>query len=125
MMAEAQTPQQPRSSSSGEKATADKPRNIVDWPPEGKPRAEAMAELEEERDAQAEFNDEMTEIQVNQLKAIKDKIGFPQPKEDASKAREEAKEAFLAMTDPKKKEAALKGEIKARADRDKAAAEKK
>lgn len=125
MTAEQTPPQQPRGAGSGDKANAVRGRNIVDWPPEPKSHDDAVDELEAEAEAQADFNAELNNIQTQQIAEMKDKIGFPQgDPENADKIREEAKEAFLAANDPKKKEAALKGEMKARAEREKAAAQK-
>jgi len=122
-MPETQTPpQQQRGAGTGEKANATRSRNIVDWPPEPKPHAEHVDELEAERDAQADFNNEMHELQVNQIKAFTEKVRKPVDLEENEEVREEAKEAFEAATDPKKKESALKGDMEARAKRDKAAA---
>ena len=114
---------QPRGAGSGEKANATRSRNIVDWPPQPEAHADAVEKLDAERDAQAFYNDEMNKLQTEQVAALKDKIGFPQGEPATpEEQRKAAMDAFVNATDPKKKEAALKGEMEARAKRDKAQA---
>lgn len=114
---------QPRGAGSGEKANATRSRNIVDWPPEPKSHEEHVDELETEAQAQADYNAELNAIQTKQAADLKEAIGFPQgDPSDADDQREAAKEAFLNASDPEKKKAALKGEMDARAKRDKAQA---
>jgi hypothetical protein len=117
-----QQPQtQPRGAGSGEKANATRDRNIVDWPPEPKAHSERVEELEAERDAQADYNSEMADMQMKQAADLKEKLGFPQgDPATAEEQREAAKETFENSTDPAKKKAALKGEMDARAKRDRA-----
>lgn len=122
MTAETATPQaQPRGAGSGEKANATRSRNIVDWPPEPKSHSEHVEELEAERDAQAEFNAEMADMQQKQAADFTEKVKANAAASDGDEQREAAREAAAAANDPKKKEAALKGEMDARAKREKAA----
>jgi hypothetical protein len=113
--------QQPRGAGSGAKATATRSRNIVDWPPEPKSHEEHVDELEQEAQAQADHNAEVNAIQTKLVAAFKDKISFPQgDPADPDEQRKTAREAFLDVNDPEKKKAALKGEMEARAKRDRA-----
>lgn len=124
--AQAQPQSQPRGAGSGQKANDTRDRNIVDWPPEPKPHQEKVEELETEADAQAAYNSEMNELQTEEQKRINEaRLALLTNPENADEAREVAKEQYVAFSDPKKREAALKGEMTARAKRDKEAAEKK
>jgi len=114
---------QPRGAGSGEKANATRDRNLVDWPPESRPRDEVVDELTQQAADNEQYNTEMYNAQAQQAENLKGVIGHPQgDPEDADKAREDAREAFLNATDPERKKAALKGEMEARAKRDKAQA---
>lgn len=117
--------EQPRGAGSGDKANATRSRNIVDWPPPAEPRSETVDRLVAESEAQADFNTEMADKQAEQAKAITEKILKPSDPADADKQRDDAMKAYEDSSDPKKKEARLKGEMDARAKRDKAAAEAK
>lgn len=115
-------PPQPRGAGSGESANASRSRNIIDWPPEPKSHEDHVAELLQQAQDNEDYNNEINAIQTEQLAKLKETLGFPQgDPADADEQRKEAKEAYLASVDPKKKEAALKGEMKARAEREKAA----
>ena len=115
-------PQEPRGAGSGENANATRSRNLVEWPPEPIPHAQAVDALEEERDAQAEFNNDMHEIQTKGAIEFKNRL-LDAATIDNDKVREEARDAYLAQSDPEEKKRRLKGEMDARAKRDKAQVE--
>lgn len=116
-------PTEPRGAGSGEKATASRSRSIIDWPPEPVAHEDAVDALEKKAQDAADYNAEMNRLQTDVAKRVQELVGHPQGEEDDEKAREDAKEAFLAENDPAKKKAALKGAMDARAKREKAAAE--
>lgn len=110
-----------RGAGSGEKATATRSRNIVDWPPEPKTHEEHVDELEQQAQDAADFNTELNNAQVEANKKIAPLLANPQG--DPEKAEEESREASKAsIFDPEKRKAALKGEMDARAKRDRAQA---
>lgn len=120
MTAEQQT-QQPRGAGTGDKANANRSRNIVDWPPEPKSHEEHVDELEQQAQDNQDFNSEMNAVQTEQLKKLRDTVGRPQgDPADADEQRTQAREAFIRSNDPDKRKAALKGEMDARAKRDRA-----
>lgn len=115
-----QAQQQPRGAGNGDKANATRSRNIVDWPPPLKPHEEVVDELEQKAQDNADFNNEMNAIQTAQVQKLRETLN-PQGDPDADDdQRTQAREALLAQ-DPEKKKAALKGEMDARAKRDRAA----
>jgi len=115
---------QPRGAGSGEAAVAY--RSKVDDPVKQIPHQQAVDELEAERDAQAEFNAEQHEAQVEQANAFNEKMAEMENSRltDAEQARDDARKQFAAQNDPKAKEANIKAQQKFRAEREKAAASK-
>lgn len=106
-------PAQPRGAGSGEKANAG--RTKLDIVATQKPHSEHVAELEEKAQADAAKAGEIADAQAELAIAFQEKLAELQEKEPD--------EAFDA-SDPRNKAAALKGEMKARAERDKAATAK-
>lgn len=115
------TQHQPRGAGSGANANVNRSRNIVDWPPEPKSHAEHVEELEQQAQDNADHNNEMNEIQTEQAKKLRDVVRAQQgdPAND-DEERERVREAFVRANDPDKRKAALKGEMDARAKRDRA-----
>lgn len=121
MTADQTQQQQPRGAGTGEKANANRSRNIVDWPPVPKSHEEHVEELEAQAQEDADFNNEMNAIQTEQATKLRDLVGRPQgDPADADEQRAQVREAFI-RNDPEKRRAALKGEMDARAKRDKVA----
>jgi len=119
-----------RGAGSGKQAN-EKRENLVDWPPPYKSHSDHVAELEAEAEAQAEHNSKVADLTMAAGAAATQKMHgenqAPQAddKEANDKAREENFEEVEKENDPKAKEAALKGEMDARAKRDKEAEQKK
>jgi hypothetical protein len=109
--------QEQRGAGSGEKATTY--RSQMTEPEEEKPRTEVVDALEKEAEAQADYNAEMHDLQVQQTKAFhKSQIERQkQMIEDADKTREENKKQFEELNDPKKKESMLKAQQKLREEK--------
>ena len=119
MTTETQT--QPRGAGNGDKAAATRTRNIIDWPPEPKTHAEHVEELLTVSQDNEDFNNEMNALQVENVKRLKDVLSYPQGDPIADdEQRKQSREAYLASSDPEKRRAALKGEMDARAKRDRA-----
>jgi len=114
-----------RGAGSGKQAN-EKRENLVDWPPPYKSHSDHVAELEAEAEAQAEHNSKVADLTMAAGAAFTQKMHAEMEEEnDPETKREENLEQAQKENDPKAKEAALKGEMDARAKRDKEAEQKK
>jgi hypothetical protein len=118
---------QPRGAGSGASANATRSRNLVDWPPPIKTHAEHVEELEEQAQENEDYNKAVNDAQTNVVKNAMEIVGHPTyPLSDPeleSESRQQVLEDYLAANDPAKKKERLKGEMDARAKRDKAQAD--
>jgi hypothetical protein len=113
-----------RGAGSGKDANTTRERNLVDWPPPVKSHGDHVDELLEQAQDNEDYNRDVNEEQTRLTKEIRDRIGHPQgdPLNDEEE-RERVKQQFIDENDPAKKKERLKGEMDARAKRDKAQAE--
>lgn len=109
-----QTQVQPRGAGTGEKANIK--RRFSDPVAVVKSHAEHVEELEAIAEENAEFNNEMNQIQTEINNKVQPLLDNPRGEPlEAAEMRAAARESFLLTNDPEKKAAAVKGQMAARA----------
>jgi hypothetical protein len=115
-----------RGAGSGADANATRTRSLVDWPPPPKTHAEHVEELLEQAQINEDYNNAVNEAQTAVAAGAREVIGdsvYPLDAKGEEESRAQVLEDFKNENDPAEKKKRLKGEMDARAKRDKAQAD--
>jgi len=120
-------PKERRGAGSGADANRTRERNLVDWPPEPKTHAEHVEELLQQAQDNEDYNAEVNAAQTDVARNAIELVGhatYPlsDPKLE-QESREQVLDEYKTANDPAARKERLKGEMDARAKRDRKQAE--